>query len=108
MPRKRLSGSRKALLVKMESIIGNQCYNTNIQNWGPGGEFEGQGRDFRYPITLCSKDEAKNKRRRVDVRQFGDNLSDGYYAFGANELHIMRGLEQVLEYMEETYEVDLK
>lgn len=34
-------GPMSDLLIKMEQIIGNECYNGNIQNYGPGGVWEG-------------------------------------------------------------------
>ncbi len=30
----KLTTKRLALLREMEAIIGNECYNGNIQNWG--------------------------------------------------------------------------
>lgn len=39
------------LLTRMEAIIGSECYNSNIQNYGAWGVWEGEGRSFRYPVT---------------------------------------------------------
>ena len=100
MARKKLDKGRKALLIELESIIGNECYNANIQNWAPGGVFESEGREFRYPLTIRDAEGNKLKRRHVDIKRDGDAILDGYYAFGANELHIMKGLERVLAYLE--------
>lgn len=36
---------RKRVLIDLECIIGNKFYNAKIQNWGPGGVFEGEGRE---------------------------------------------------------------
>ena len=44
-----LSLERKNLLLTLETIIGSQCYNGNIQNYGPYGVWEGEGRGYRYP-----------------------------------------------------------
>ena len=49
-----ISKERLALLRKLESIVGESCYNASIQNWGPNAEFLGEGRSFRYPITFTS------------------------------------------------------
>jgi len=38
--RMRISEDRKRLLLVLEDIIGNECYNAKIQNWGPHGVFE--------------------------------------------------------------------
>ena len=48
---------RKRLLIELEDIIGHQFYKAKIQNQGPGGVFEGEGRAVRYPVTLCDKDD---------------------------------------------------
>ena len=107
MARRKLTKARKSLLVELEAIIGNQCYNSNIQNWGPGGVFEGEGREFRYPLTFRDDDGNKIKRRYVNLKNDGDGVLDGYYAFGANELHIMVGLNRVLDYLEREHGLKL-
>ena len=43
----------KELLIKMESIIGNECYNQSIQNYGPGGIWE-VGKAVPFGIQLPS------------------------------------------------------
>ena len=104
MPKKRISNSRKELLVRLESIIGSQCYSTNMQNWGPGGTFEGEGREFRYPIRLRDADGNSRRLWRIDPKEApGETLLSGYYAFGANQLHIMQGLSLALDYLEQQY-----
>jgi hypothetical protein len=107
MARKKVTKARKALLIELESIIGNQCYNANIQNWGPGGMFEGEGREFRYPITFRDGERQKIKKRYVDPDMKVDTVLGGYYAFGANELHIMNGLNRVLDYLERKYQLEI-
>ncbi|MBZ9755261.1 hypothetical protein LB524_08180 [Mesorhizobium sp. ESP6-5] len=72
MARKKLTKARKTLLIKFESIIGNECYNANIQNWGPGGVFQGEGREFRYPITFRDEEGTKIKKRYVDENMKAD------------------------------------
>lgn len=99
----KMSSARKNLLIKMESIIGNECYNSNIQNWGPHGVFEGSGREFRYPVTFRNEEGEKIKRRKVDAEISSNMLHGGYYAFGANELHIMAGLSRILDFLEAEY-----
>lgn len=108
MAKNAISKTRKALLVKLESIIGNEFYNANIQNWGPGGVFEGEGREFRYPITFYSKAGEKQKQWRVDETMATDMIKGGYYACGANELHIMNALDKILTYLETEYELDIE
>lgn len=94
---------KKQMLAEMESIIGNNCYNGNIQNWGPGGEWYGEGREFRYPITFLDKGCEKDKCWRTDSTMAMQRMRTGYYAFGANRLYIIQALEKVLEKLENEY-----
>ncbi|MER8970647.1 hypothetical protein NKI25_34525, partial [Mesorhizobium sp. M0808] len=107
MARRKVTKARKALLIELESMIGNECYNANIQNWGPVGVFEGEGREFRYPITFRDEEGRKVKKRSIDGDMSGDTVLGSYYAFGANELHIMNGLNQVLDYLEREYQLKI-
>ena len=91
---------RTKLLLTLEALIGNECYNGNIQNWGPGGQHEGEGRRFRYPVTFVDTKGNKLKRKSPDLQLAPGVAETGYYGFGANQLHIIRGLEKVLEHLE--------
>jgi hypothetical protein len=102
-----ISAKRVQLLLELENIIGNECYNQNIQNWGPNGVFEGEGREFRYPITFIGSDGNKIKRKSVDKAIPAPVAMTGYYAFGANQLQIIRGLDKVVAYLEEKYKMSL-
>ncbi len=103
MAERRLTKTRKALLIELELIIGNLCYNANTQNRGPGGILESEGREFRYPITFRENDGRKTRKYRVDKDIHSDTILTGYYAFGANQLHIMKGLDEVLDHLESLY-----
>ena len=94
---------KKKLMAKLESIIGNSCYNGNIQNWGPGGEWYGEGREFRYPITFLDEGTKKDKCWHTDTSMPLGRMRTGYYAFGANRLNIMQALEQVIDVLEKEY-----
>jgi hypothetical protein len=96
----RISKRRLRLLVTLENIIGNECYNGNIQNWGPGGVYEGEGREFRFPITFNVENGTKIKRRSIDESLSASVVMTGRYRFGANELNIVRALNKVLSYLE--------
>ncbi len=96
--------SRKKLLIKMESIVGNECYNANIQNWGAHGAYEGEGREFRYPVTFIDENESKKKFRNVPLNIDNEMFAHGYYAFGANRLGIIKALEKILMHLEEEYD----
>ncbi|HIF9326574.1 TPA: hypothetical protein ACX6RP_003017 [Photobacterium damselae] len=95
--------TRKELLIKLEKIVGSSCYNGNIKNWGANGEWLGEGRAFRYPIRI------NGLRTRTSIK---GNVTDydlqvAYYAFGANQLHIIRALDEALDFIEYKYGVDI-
>ncbi|RBW55565.1 hypothetical protein DS909_10690 [Phaeobacter gallaeciensis] len=99
---------RAKILAELEHIVGGKCYNGNIQNWGPGGVYEGEGRSFRYPLTMI--DEMGDKRKRkyppaIDVPL--EMLSTGHYQFGANKMHIIRALDEVLKYLEANHSLKI-
>ena len=89
----------------MESILGNACYNGNIQNYGPGGVREAEGRSFRYPVTMRLQDGSKSKVRDTTIPASVPNevLLSGYYAFGANQLDVMAALDRILKHLEQSY-----
>lgn len=102
IPKKRL-----ALLRELEAIIGNECYNGNIQNWGPGGTFYGAGREFRYPITFIGDDQNAIKRRGSYDDLPAETQITGHYKFGSNQLQIIAALDQVVARLEEKYGLKL-
>ena len=99
----RFSKKRAKLLAELERIVGSNCYNGSIQNYGPGGFYEGSGRDFRYPLTVIDEDGEKRKRYGSADDVSPQVLSSGYYAFGANRLHIIQALNEVLAHLEDKY-----
>jgi hypothetical protein len=103
----KISKKRLQLILQLERIIGAECYNANVQNWGPGGTFEGEGRDFRYPITFVDKEGIRMKRRIVETDLSPEIAATGHYSFGANQLHIIRALNKILEYLEERQGMNL-
>jgi hypothetical protein len=98
---------RQRLILELEDIIGDECYNASIQNWGPNGVFLGEGRSFRYPITFINEEGRQIKRRSADLSLTSNVFQTGYYAFGANKLNIIRALDYVLRHLEEEYGLDL-
>ena len=88
--------------IEMENIVGNECYNKNIQNYESWGVLSFSGRSFRYPVQF-RKDDAKYKTRSVNDTIPSEDLITGYYAFGANELGIYRALYKVLQHLEENH-----
>jgi hypothetical protein len=104
-----MSKTRRELLIEMESILGNECYNASIENYGPGGVRQAPGRSFRYPITLRDTDGTTTKVKASSINSFfsDDQVRSGYYAFGANQLDVMSGLEKILELLEQRYGLNL-
>lgn len=98
-------GPMSALLIKMEQIIGNECYNSKIQNYGPGGVWEGEGRSFRYPVKFLDGDEVVKRWSVYDIPP--EVLITGHYQFGSNELSIFRALAKVVDMIEQDYGVRL-
>ena len=98
---------KKKLLIKLESIIGNSCYNGNIQNWGPNYEQYHDGRGIRYPITFLGESNNKEKVKTVPPDMSFDKMKTGYYAFGANRLSIMSSLAEIIEYLEKNHNLKL-
>lgn len=102
-----MNEKRKRLLIELENIVGNEFYNGNIQNWAPGGVFEGEGRALRYPVTLRGKDGKTIKMRHVDPALPAETVITGMYRLGANELSIMRALDLITTHLERNYGLDL-
>ncbi|WP_051153687.1 hypothetical protein [Litoreibacter arenae] len=101
MAKNKFTKKRAKLLADLEHLVGKNCYNGNIQNYGAGGFYEGAGRDFRYPLTMIDEAGEKRKRKFPPATEVSpEMLSSGYYAFGANRLHIIKALNEVLEYLE--------
>jgi hypothetical protein len=96
------SKRRLALLRELEAIVGNECFNPNIQNRQRGGVLASTGREFRYPITFSGEGGAAIKRRSMYDDLPPHVQMTGYYACGANELRIMNALDKLVSYLEET------
>jgi len=106
------------LLHEIEYEIGSECYNGSIQNFGPGGAWEGEGRDFRYPIRFTNSEGRREKYKGTfpyTKSSSGEaaycilgeeRFSSAHYAFGANELYILRGIKHALERLESRFNID--
>lgn len=108
MPPKKMTKKRAKLLAELEHVIGKNCYNGNIQNWGAGGAYYGEGRTFRYPLTTIDDAGEKRKSYSPATGLQPEVLSTGYYAFGANRLHIVTALDEVLRHLEQNYGLKLE
>lgn len=100
-----ITPNRRKLLIALESIIGNEFYNPSIQNYGPGGIREPDGRALRYPLSVQHADGVVEKIRTSAIPgEIGDEaLRSGYYRFGANQLDVMKALDQILTHLEANY-----
>lgn len=103
---RRKVGPIRDLLIRMEQVIGEECYNGNIQNYSSWGEWEGEGRSFRYPVTFI-RDGAEEKRRSHTDDLEHEELVTGYYKFGANELSIYRALVRIVDMLKAEYGLKL-
>jgi len=102
-----MNEKRKRLLIELEDIIGHEFYNAKIQNWGPGGVFEGEGRELRYPVTFHNKDGKTIKTKHVDASLPAETIMTGVYKVGQNELSIMRALDLMLAHLERKHGLNL-
>jgi hypothetical protein len=92
----------REVLIRMEQIIGSECYNANIQNYGPGGVRQGEGRRFRYPAKYMKDgDLLRDGTRPKDMP--AEVLITGHYRFGANRLGIHNALLKVIDMLEADY-----
>lgn len=99
---------RMELLAKLEDLVGQNFYNGSIQNWGPNGRYEGEGRGFRYPLTMQGDDGVKFKRKHPDASDLAPEIiATGHYVMGANKLHIIRALDDVLKFLEDNNSLKL-
>lgn len=89
-------GPIRDILVRMEAIIGSECYNAHIQNYSAWGVWEGEGRAYRYPVTYIRDGQEKKRKARVDNLE-PEMLITGHYKFGANELSIYRALVRIVD-----------
>ena len=92
----------KRLLIELEDIVGNECYNSNTRNYSSWGELESEGRSFRYPVKF-SNGKTQYKKWTITDDIPSEELITGYYPFGANELNIYRALHKVLHHLESNY-----
>lgn len=94
----------RRLIEDMENIIGNSCYNGNIQNYSSWGMLEDEGRWYRYPIRFENYGSGKYYSCGSIPAK---NLKTGHYAFGANKLAIVEALTEIIELLENKYGLEL-
>ena len=103
-----LTKKRAKLLAELAETVGGYCYNSNTQNYGPYGMYEGEGRSIQYPLTIVGRDGEKTKFRYPSNAEISpDVLISGHFKFGANQLNIVNALDRVLKKLEEKYGLKL-
>ena len=90
------------LICDLERLIGDECYNPNSYD----GWILEEGKDYRYPITYTNS-EGKEQKTRYTVKDIDKkSVNTMHYKFGSNNLFIGIGLQNVLEYLENKYDLD--
>ena len=104
---KPLSEATKQLLIKLEQMIGGNCYNTSAKNFSGRDELE-DGRWIRYPLTiqLAGKPEKFSKLPHSSLFKDEDFVR-ARYVTGTNHFFVMRGLVEVLHHLEENHGLKL-
>ncbi len=98
-----MNTKRKKLLIELEGIMSNG-YNDFIENYGPGGVYEGSGRSFSYPATFRDEDGELHKRMMVLPKFTSEQvLMSGFYQLGANQMPVYWNLNMVLQHLEKRY-----
>ena len=93
------------LVYELEYIIGNMFYNPNSCNGYTGEE----GLDYRYPVWIC-----KDKDKDYESQKFygkvhdidGKNITTMKYKLGTNILFIGTAILDILDELEERYNID--
>lgn len=100
---KKISG----LICKLEHIMGSQTYNPNSYNGWTGEE----GCAYTFPVSYC-KNEDDYKNKKITKTKLGidyiepECIKTMKYVFGANHLYVGDGIVEILNYLEETYNLD--
>ena len=103
------------LICELEFIIGNHCYNITSHNCRTGDE----GCNIRFPLSVLPTTDADEPAKvrakltediiynRVWQGQYKEsNIRSMTYRFGANHLLIGDAIIEVLEYLENRYNLD--
>jgi hypothetical protein len=88
------------LLIALEDIIGNECFNMNkSEPWERYGMLSPPGPRYRYPLSIGPDSDLKVRSITPDINNC--YLMSGRYTFGANQLDIFRGLYKALIYLQD-------
>lgn len=93
-------GPIKDLLIELEQIVGNECFNINkAEPWRRWGVLEPKCERLRYPLTFETQHDKAIKTHAVPINITNTDFISGKYVFGANQLDIFRGLYKVLKHL---------
>lgn len=98
------------LVATIECLIGDSCYNPNSYD----GWKDKSGKSYSYPVTYTLPDGTVDKTK-WDTSGLLDKLSEKEaisfiqrlrYKFGSNHLYIGSAIIDVLEFLEDRYDLD--
>lgn len=100
----KLDKKTSKLVCELEELIGSECYNPNSYD----GWNDVEGCDFRYPVYIntTNKDDSETKTWSKAEAVKPEYVKSLKYKFGSNHLFIGLGLINVLNYLEERYDID--
>lgn len=100
----KLNKTTAALVCILEYIIGRSCYSSSSYN-GYTGEV---GLNYRYPVSIYEnlKQPKPNKCRGIVKDYDVAMIPTMKYEFGTNHLLIGEGICNVLNHLEERYNID--
>ena len=100
--RMKISKKTIELICELERLVGKQCYNPQSYNGYTGEE----GCIMRYPVYYCNKDgdDCKTKLLVKDITK--NCIGSIHYKFGANHLYIGDAIVDMLNYIEDKYNID--
>ena len=96
------------LICELEYCIGNECFNPNSYDGWTGEE----GCEYRYPVYIrVKKDDEELTKVKGNIgnlypRIAADSINTMKYKFGSNHLFIGLGIMNLLEKLEERYDID--
>ena len=100
--RMKISKKTIELICELERLVGKQCYNPQSYNGYTGEE----GCIMRYPVYYCNKD-GEDCKTKILVKDITKNcIGSIHYKFGANHLYIGDAIVDMLNYIEDKYNID--
>lgn len=91
------------LIKELEYIVGKNVYNKASKNH----ETDENGEMIRYPCRMRDpKDDVTYKYKGKLYDATAESIIGAFYKFGANNLNIGDALIELLEYLEDRYDLD--